>query len=277
MRFSFKTSPQLSDWESIRNVWLAADDIETFDAGWTFDHFYPLGGEEPTEPCFEGWTITTALAALTTRLRFGVMVLSNTFRHPAVLANMAATLDQISAGRLELGVGAGWFQDEHDAYGIDLPPLRDRFDRLDEALEVLHLLFTEDEADFDGRYYHLAAARMEPKPLQRPHPPIVIGGRGERRTLGAVARWADQWNHPGGSPEELSRLIEILGERCAEVGRDPDEIEVSTQVRHRELSSTLAETQAMLGAGADHVIVMLPPPFDPAALEPVAEGLETLR
>src|SRR5438105_4762815 len=132
-------------------------------------------------------------------LRVGVLVTGNVDRHPAVLANMAAALDVISGGRLELGIGAGWNQEECDAYGIELPPLKERFDRFDEACEVLvRLLSPEKEADFDGRYYQLRSARCEPKPVQQPHPPICIGGTGERRTLRSVARYAQHWNLPGG-------------------------------------------------------------------------------
>src|SRR3972149_6630996 len=128
MRLSFKTAPQHTTWAALRDLWVEADDIDVFDAGWTFDHFYPLLGDTDG-PCLEGWTVTTALAAITTRLRLGLMVVGNTYRHPAVLANMAAALDQVSNGRLELGIGAGWHQAEHDAYGIALPPLQERVDR----------------------------------------------------------------------------------------------------------------------------------------------------
>ncbi len=276
MRFSFKTSPQQTTWPALRDLWREADDIEVFDAGWTFDHFYPLSGD-PTGPCLEGWTVTTALAALTTRLRLGLMVLGNTYRHPAVLANMAATLDHVSDGRLELGIGAGWHEGEHDAYGIPLPPLRERFDRLDEALEVIDLLLTRDVADFDGRHYRLVGARCDPKPVQSPRPPIVIGGRGERRTLGAAARWADQWNFPGGDVDEFRRLAGILAERCAEIGRDPAQVETSVQIRPVDPAQAADQAAAFREAGAGHVIVMLAPPFDPAALTPLAEALAPIE
>src|SRR5437660_6427138 len=136
MRFAIKTSPQDTTWEDMLSVWTAADKIEVFESGWTFDHFYPIFSD-PTGPCLEGWTTTTALAQATTRLRVGVMVTGNIYRHPAVLANMAATVDVISDGRLELGIGAGWNQQECDAYRIELPALKERFDHLDEALAVI--------------------------------------------------------------------------------------------------------------------------------------------
>src|SRR4051794_41960049 len=167
----------------MRDMWLAADDIDVFDCGWNFDHFYPILVADRTGPCFEGWTMLAALAGMTRRIRLGVMVTGNPYRHPAVLANMAATVDVASGGRLELGIGAGWNQEESDAYGIDLPPLKERFDRLEEALEVVTRLLTQEVSDFDGRYYQLRQARCEPKPTQKPHPPICVGGSGEKRTL----------------------------------------------------------------------------------------------
>src|SRR5436305_1224189 len=159
-------------------AWQAADDIELFESGWTFDHFYPIFSD-PDGPCMEGWTTLPALAQATRRLRVGVLVTGNVYRHPAVLANMAATLDIISGGRLELGLGAGWNEQECSAYGIDLPPLTERFDRFDEACEVILGLLTNEHTDFAGKHYQLTAARCEPKPIQRPHPPVCIGGGGE--------------------------------------------------------------------------------------------------
>src|SRR3954470_23789767 len=188
MRFAIKTSPQHTDFKDMLAVWQAGDVMANFESGWTFDHFYPIFGDS-TGPCLEGWVTTTALAQATRRLRVGVLVTGNVYRHPAVLANMAASLDVISHGRLELGVGAGWNQEECDAYGIDLPPLKERFDRFDEAVEVIMKLLTETTASFDGKHYQLAAPNNEPKPVQKPPPPIVIGGGGEKRTLRTVARW----------------------------------------------------------------------------------------
>src|SRR5215208_2656886 len=149
MRFGFKTAPQHTTWDDMLAVWQAADAIDLFESGWTFDHFYPIFSDS-TGPCLEGWVATTALAQATKRLRVGVLVTGNPYRHPAVLANMAATLDVISGGRLELGIGAGWNQEESDAYGIDLPPLKERFDRLDEACEVIHGLLTQPTTTFEG-------------------------------------------------------------------------------------------------------------------------------
>ena len=153
------------------------------------------------------------------------------YRHPAVLANMAATTDIISDGRLELGVGAGWNQMECDAYGIELPPLKERFDRFDEGVQAMIALLTETVANFDGQYVKLTDAYCEPKAVQTPHPPITIGGKGPKRTLRAVARWAQQWNVIVPGPEEWKPLKDILVGHCEDVGRDPTEITCSVNVR----------------------------------------------
>jgi F420-dependent oxidoreductase-like protein len=274
MRVSFKTVPQDSDWAPMRDMWLAADDIDVYSAGWNFDHFYPILQDDRTGPCFEGWTMLAALATITHRIRLGVMVTGNPYRHPALLANMAASVDVISGGRLELGIGAGWNEEESTAYGIDLPPLRERFDRLEEACEVLDLLLTKETASFAGRYYRLTDARCEPKPVQQPRPPIVIGGGGEKRTLRIAARWADQWNAPGASPDVLAHKIEVLRRHCADVGRDPGAIEISVQVRSgADPSAVAADAAALVEAGAQHVIVGFRAPFEPSRLEPVAHAL----
>ncbi|HUR78864.1 MAG TPA: LLM class F420-dependent oxidoreductase [Acidimicrobiales bacterium] len=278
MRFALKTAPQHTTWQAMLDVFKAADDINVFESGWTFDHFYPIFSDS-TGPCLEGWVATTALAQATRRLRVGLMVTGNIYRHPAVLANMAATLDIVSNGRLELGIGAGWNQEECDAYGIELPPLRERFDRLDEALAVIVGLLTNETTDFDGKHYQLRAARCEPKPVQRPHPPIVIGGGGEKRTLRTAAKFAQHWNVPGATPEVFAHKRDVLHAHCADVGRDPSEITTSTQLRHAagEDPKAVAEQASELAAvGCDLVVVYLTP-HDPGLLEPLAHALEPLR
>jgi F420-dependent oxidoreductase-like protein len=274
MRFGIKTSPQHTTFDDMLAVWQAADEIDLFESAWTFDHFYPIFSDW-TGPCLEGWVATTALAQATRRLRVGVLVTGNVYRHPAVLANMAATLDVISNGRLDLGIGAGWNQQECDAYGIELPPLKERFDRFDEAVEVIVRLLTETEANFDGRHYQLTNARCEPKPVQQPHPPIVIGGGGEQRTLRTAARFADHWNVPGGGVEVFKAKRDVLAEHCAAIGRDVAEITTSTHLRldPANLTATIDEAAAFAGAGLDVGIVYLPPPHTPAVLEPLADAL----
>src|SRR6187549_2134845 len=162
MRFGFKTSPQNTSWSDLLDTWRAGDDIDVFESGWTFDHFYPIFSDS-TGPCMEGWTVTSALAQATSRLRVGVLVTGIHYRHPAVLANMTSALDIISDGRLELGLGAGWNEEESGAYGIELGTLTERFDRFDEALEVISSLLTQETTSFAGRYYTLTDARNEPK------------------------------------------------------------------------------------------------------------------
>jgi alkanesulfonate monooxygenase SsuD/methylene tetrahydromethanopterin reductase-like flavin-dependent oxidoreductase (luciferase family) len=169
MRFAFKTSPQNTTWPDMLAVWQQADDIDVFESGWTFDHFYPIFSDS-SGPCLEGWTTLTALAQATRRLRLGTLVTGIHYRHPAVLANMAATLDIISNGRLELGIGAGWNEEESGAYGIELGSIRERFDRFEEACQVLIGLLSEETTTFDGKFYQLKDARNEPKGPQRPHP-----------------------------------------------------------------------------------------------------------
>lgn len=276
MRVSVKTRQQQTPWPALRDVWQEADRIEAFDAGWVFDHFYPVFADADA-PVLEGWTLLAALSQQTRRIRLGVMVSGNTYRHPAVLANAAATLDVVSGGRLELGLGAGWNEQEHAAYGIDLPPLTERFDRLEEACAVLDGLLTRPEVDLDGRYYRLRAARCEPKPVQRPRPPLVIGGRGERRTLRIAARWADQWNYPSGPVEDFRRKVDVLHAHCEEIGRDPAAIEVSVQVdAGADYARTAAGAAAYVDAGAQHVVLNLPLDASPALLGPLAEAVAPL-
>jgi F420-dependent oxidoreductase-like protein len=278
MRFAFKTAPQNTSWDDMLAVWREADDIDVFESGWTFDHFYPIFSD-PTGPCLEGWVTLTALAQATRRLRLGTLVTGNIYRHPAVLANMAATLDIISGGRLELGLGAGWNEEECAAYGIDLPPLKERFDRFDEACEIIVSLLSNETTDFDGRHYRLREARCEPKPLQRPHPPLCIGGLGEKRTLRTVARFAQHWNLPGGGPDVFKQKRDVLAGHCAEVGRPLEEITTSVHLRvpeNGDLGAFVDETAAFAEAGMDLGIVYFPPPHRPAALAPVAEALRPL-
>jgi F420-dependent oxidoreductase-like protein len=279
MRFAFKTAPQHTSWADMLAVWRAADDIDFYESGWTFDHFYPIFSDS-TGPCLEGWVTTTALAQATTRLRVGVLVTGMPYRHPAVLANMAASLDVISGGRLELGLGAGWNQEEADAYGIDLgPTLTDRFDFFDESLTVVTGLLTDETTDFQGRFLHLRGARCEPKPVQRPHPPICIGGGGERRTLRSVARFAQHWNFPGGDAATFRHKVEVIGEHCAAIGRDPASIMMSTHLRlppDGDVGALVEQAEAYAAVGLDLGIVYLPPPHTPGVLEPVARALAHL-
>ena len=275
MRFGFKTSPQETTWDDMLAVWRAADDIELYESGWTFDHFYPIFSDS-TGPCLEGWVTMTALAQATERVRIGCLVTGIVYRHPAVLANMAATLDIISGGRLELGIGAAWNEEECNAYGIELGSLRERFDRFDEACEVIISLLTNTTTTFDGRYFQLRDARCEPKAIQKPHPPICIGGGGEKRTLRSVARYAQHWNVPGGTVEDFVRKRDILYKHCADVGRDPSELITSTHLRLGKDGDTgplVEQAEAFAEAGLDLGIVYIPQPHTPDKVEKAAEAL----
>jgi alkanesulfonate monooxygenase SsuD/methylene tetrahydromethanopterin reductase-like flavin-dependent oxidoreductase (luciferase family) len=221
----------------------------------------------------------TALAQATRRLRLGTLVTGVHYRHPAVLANMAATLDIVAGGRLELGLGAGWNEAESRAYGIDLGSPQQRSDRLEEACEVItRLLSPAPTVTFTGRYFQLTDARCNPGPVQRPHPPLCIGGHGEKRTLRTAARYAQHWNFDSGTPAEFGRLRDVLHGHCADIGRDPAEILLSGQVRFTGDPARAAADAAALGdAGAALAIVYLPPPHTPAVLEPLANELRALR
>ncbi len=277
MRFAIKTAPQHTTWPAMLEVWRAADDIELFESGWTFDHFYPIYSDS-SGPCLEGWITLTALAQATRRLRLGTLVTGIHYRHPAVLANMVATLDIISGGRVELGIGAGWNVEESGAYGIELGSPKERSDRFEEACEVLTgLLSPQETTTFKGHYYQLTDARCNPKPVQQPHPPICIGGSGEKRTLRTAARFAQHWNFVGGTPEQFSHARDVLYQHCADIGRDPAEILLSSHVQYTGDPGQTADTAAALGeAGVQLGIVTMRPPHTAAALEPLANALSQL-
>jgi len=224
IRFGVQTPPQHVTWQAMRETWKLVDSLG-FDTAWTFDHFFPILSD-PSGPCYEGWVALTALAAETSLVQVGTLVTGNTYRHPAVLAKMGATLDHTSGGRLIMGIGAGWFEHEHAAYGIHFGTTAERIHRLDEAAEIIKRLWTEKQVTFEGRYYKIKEAYSEPKPLQQPRPPIMIGGAGEKLTLRVVAKHADQWN-TFGTPELFRHKINVLGEHCAAVGRNLDDIEIS--------------------------------------------------
>jgi F420-dependent oxidoreductase-like protein len=193
---------------------------------WRSDHFFSLMGQ-PTRPALECWTSLTALALRSSGFAFGPLVSPMTFRHPALLARMASAVDGLSPGRLILGVGAGWNETEHDAFGIRLPPLRERFDRLEDGIAVIKALWGGGPVDFDGQYYRLAGAAAFPRPATQPHPPLLIGGDGEVRLLRIVARHADEWNSHAPGPEAYRAKRSRLEEHCKAVGRNPDEIKRS--------------------------------------------------
>ena len=275
MRYGFKTAPMNTTWSAMLDVWRAADDLDVFESGWNFDHFEPIFSDR-SGPCLEGWSMLAAVASSTSRLRLGCQVTGMPYRHPSVLANMAATVDIISGGRLIVGLGAGWNQEESDALGIRLPPLKERFDQFEEGVQVVIALLSEERATFKGEHFTLTDAWCEPKPVQRPHPPIAIGGNGERRTLRIVAEHAQHWNSTLGDVDQWQRKVEVLERHCADVGRDPSTIERSVNVRLAAGSdprSLQPAVQAWKDGGADVCIVYLGTPHDSAIMEPLAAAL----
>jgi F420-dependent oxidoreductase-like protein len=225
IRFGVSTGQQHTTYESCLDVWHRAEELG-YDWANVFDHFLPIYSD-PEGPCFEGMSLLSALAAKTSTLRCGVLVVGNTYRNPAVLANIATTIDHVSNGRLELGIGAGWFQMEHDQYGIPFHTTGRRIRMLGESVEIMKSLWTQHRTTFEGRYYQLEDALCEPKPVQQPHIPLWIGGTGEQLTLRIVAESADGWNTFFMPMEIYQRKLAALTEHCRAVGRDPGDIRKS--------------------------------------------------
>jgi F420-dependent oxidoreductase-like protein len=225
LRFGLKASGQDISLKSLRAVWKIADEAG-FDHVWDFDHLASIGGGGPDRPIYEGWALQAAMAEATKRARIGCLVTGNTYRNPVLLAKTAVTVDHLSGGRLEFGIGAAWAEVEHEMYGI--AGLDHRVGMLSESLRIIKSLFTEERTSFDGRYYHFKDAIANPKPIQKPYPPFWIGASG-KTTLRLVARHADVWNIAGGDPDRVGELTAMLEEACGEVGRDPAEIRHSIQ------------------------------------------------
>lgn len=221
MRFGLDVAQQRMPWDEVVGRVRFAEDLG-FDGAWGFDHLQPMYGTGPGE-AFEGMTTLAALAGVTSRIRLGLLVTGVTYRHPSLLAAQAITVDHASHGRLELSLGAAWFDKEHLELGIPFPPTAQRFDLLEDALEIVTRLFTGEVVSYDGRVVSLHDAQLRPLPAQRPHPPIWIGGNGPRRTLPLVARYADVW-HAWGTPNSLRESNERVDALAAEAGRDPSVI-----------------------------------------------------
>ncbi len=275
LRFGLKNSGQDTTIEALRAVWRISEDAG-FDHVWVFDHLASIGGGGPDRPIYEGWTLQAAMAEATKRVRIGCLVTGNTYRNPALLAKEAVTVDHLSGGRLEFGIGAAWAEIEHQMYGIE--GLDHRVGRLSESLRIIKSLWTEERTSFDGRYYHLMEAIANPKPVQKPHPPIWIGASGPS-TLRLVARDADVWNIAGGDPERVSELTAMLEEACGAVGRDPSEIRHSLQFGwDGESRNELVELSARyLELGVTEQVVYLRGD-DPVRLaEKISEALPDLR
>lgn len=198
-----------------------------YDSIWFYDHILGMGGIE--HDIYEAWTLMSALTAVTSSTRLGTMVLCNSFRPPALLAKMASTLDVISGGRLEFAIGGGWFEPEYRAYGYEFPDAATRIEQLAESVKIIKAMWTEEKPSFEGTHYEIKDAYCNPKPVQKPHPPIIIGGAGEKHLLRVVAELADEWNCPANHAEAYERKLEVLKNHCEAAGRNPDEIKISQQ------------------------------------------------
>ncbi len=226
VKFGIQTPNQDVSWDQLLAIWKEADALG-FDSAWVYDHFIPIFGNQDG-PCLEGWTALAALAQATEHIRVGVLVTGNTYRNPALLAKMATTVDQISHGRLVLGIGAGWFERDHTAYGFDFGTPHERAKKLEEALQVITKLWNDDHPSFTGKYYKLDHAPFAPPNVQKPHPPIVIGGQGERWIVPLVARYGDGWNAVTGvGADGIRDRRKIIADECRRIGRTPCPTEVS--------------------------------------------------
>ena len=279
--FGILTAPMNVGYDEIRRVWREADEIPEIEHAWLFDHLMPIGGD-PDGPIFEGWTLLSALAAQTERIRLGLMVTSNRFRPPAVLAKIATTVDIVSGGRLDFGIGAGsrpshpLARREYDGHGLPYHTQDDAVAALAEACTVIRRLWTAEEPfDFDGEHVKLKGAFGNPKPVQRPHPPIMIGGRASA-TLRVVAEHADQWNIPGGGDiDDLAGRSRLLDRYCAEIGRDPASIlrSIFLAVDYDKPAATREKIEEAVGAGFGHVVLGLANPYPAGVVRWVADEL----
>jgi F420-dependent oxidoreductase-like protein len=251
MRFGLDVAQQRKPWdELVRRVRLAED--WGFDGVWGFDHFQPMYGEGPGET-FEGMTTLAALAGVTSRIRLGLLVTGATYRHPSVLAAQALTIDHASQGRLELALGAAWFDKEHHELGIPFPSTAGRFDLLEDTLEIVTRLFSGEVVSYDGKRVSLHEARMRPLPVQLPHPPIWIGGMGPRRTLPLVARYADVW-HAFGTPNSMREASERVDQLATEAGRDPASIMRAGSLSLDDLEQTRRHAAKWRDAGYGYLV-----------------------
>ena len=281
-RFGIATAPSQVDYHDILRVWREADAIPEIEHAWLYDHLMPIFGD-PNGPTFEGWTLLSALAAQTQRLRLGLLVTSNRFRPPAFLAKIATTVDIVSGGRLEFGIGAGSRPDvpmarrEYEAHGLPYDDFANSVASLAEACTVIRRLWTKDVPfDFPGTYVHLIGAFGNPKPIQRPHPPIMIGGR-SAAVLRVVAEHADLWNIPGGDIDDAVRRSALLDRYCAEIGRDPATItrSIYLSVSYDQPRSTQDAIRQALDAGFPHIVLGLSAPYPANVAQWVRDELIT--
>jgi F420-dependent oxidoreductase-like protein len=303
IRFGLQTGQQNTSWSEVLDLWRKADEWG-YDSLWVYDHFYPIFVPDPAGPCMEGWTLLSALSQQTKRARIGALVNGNAYRNPCLTAKMAATLDNLCGGRLNLGIGAGWFELEHHSFGIEFKPIAARLQAFEEACQIIKGMFTQDKMSLRGKHYNVTDAVCNPKPLQKPYPPIMIGGSGEKVLLKIVARHADMWNAPNLDAERTRELIEVIRRHCDSVGRDTDQIEKTAAMTlcyrapkeresmmtaivaaMRQITPQKAREQIMIGsrqecldtierylkAGATHFIFMLMAPFPTDDIQRFAE------
>jgi len=279
-RFGIMTAPMQVDYHDILRVWREADALPAIEHAWLFDHLMPIGGD-PDGPAYEGWTLLAALAAHTQRLRLGVLVTSNRFRPPAMLAKIATTVDIVSGGRLDFGIGVGsrpghpLARREYEAHGLPFHDTEHAVGSLAEACALIRCLWTEEKPfDFHGTHHHLTGALGNPKPVQRPHPPILIGGR-SAATLRVAAEHADLWNIPGGDIADATHRSALLDRYCAEAGRDPAAItrSIHLPVSYDRPDLTRNAIAEAVDAGFRHIVLGLPAPYPRGAARWVADEL----
>jgi F420-dependent oxidoreductase-like protein len=275
VRFGIVTDQNLP-WPTLVERWQRFEELG-FLSAWDCDHF--VQPSRPTGPYHEAWTLLAGLAARTERIRLGVLVSSNTFRHPALLAKEAVTVDHISNGRLDVGLGAGWYVPEHEMYGLDFPAPGELVDRYREAVEVVDQLLRNDTVSYAGRFYQLKNAHFQPGPIQRPRPPLMLAGH-RPRMLRIIAQYADTWNSFG-TPDEMRDRNAILDEQCAAIGRDPTSIVRSLYGWAAMMPSdpwqSVAAFQEMVGryaeAGVNEFLIDQPRPDQEAVLDKVASDV----
>jgi alkanesulfonate monooxygenase SsuD/methylene tetrahydromethanopterin reductase-like flavin-dependent oxidoreductase (luciferase family) len=256
MQFGIDVAQQRIEWEElVGRVHFA--EASGFTGAWGFDHFQPMYGEGPGN-CFEGMTTLAALASATTRIRLGLLVTGVTYRHPSVFTSEAITIDHASRGRLDVSLGAAWFEDEHTALGIPFPRTGARFDRLEDALQVMTRLMTGERVSYEGTTVSLTDAQMLPRPVQTPHPPIWIGASGQQRGLPAAAKWADVW-HTFAPPQYYGRMSERVDELAAAAGRDPAAIRRAASLSISEpLDEVRRTADAFRAVGVDYLVCSWP-------------------
>lgn len=271
MRIGFKTSQVNVDWPTLLATWELGDTLEVFDSGWIFDHFVALG--ESGGGSHEAFVLAGALATRTRRLQFGHLVLGNTYRHPALVAKMGATLDHIAPGRFVLGLGAGWHEGEHAMYGLPFPSIGDRISMMESAARAIRALWRQpDGVSLDAPPYALKDAVCDPPPVTPGGPPIWLGSQGLRRGLRITAELADGWNHTG-DPSTFVEKRDALLRHCEAVGRNPDEIEISAQafLREGDYEALVEIASGYAREGAHHLVLLMPAEEGPDGLQRLAD------